>query len=100
VHDEKLVAMSRPSTDDTKPNIIVHGGNVVVGGTQVQGDQVTDGGQKGDKVELNRDGGRRIEVSDEAVKFERPHEVECPNCGLRLPVGADKCTRCGATLTR
>jgi hypothetical protein len=52
-HDEKLAALSQPSRGDTKPNIIVHGGNVVVSGTQIQGDQVT--GQKGDQVEIKQE---------------------------------------------
>ena len=85
-HDEKLVAMSRSSMSDTRPNIIV------------QGDYIGGGGQKGDKVELNRGGGRRIEVSDEAVKFERPREIDCPNCGRQSPISVMKCPQCGTAL--
>jgi len=96
-HDEKLVAMHRPSTTDTKPNIIVHGGNVVVGGTQVQGDQIADGGQKGDKIEITREG-RRIRLDEDALSIEPGEEVTCPQCGGKSPAGSKFCQQCQTKL--
>ena len=90
--------MNRSSTADTKPNIIVHGGNVVVGGTQVQGDQIAGGGQKGDKVEVNRDTGKNILVTNTGSAIESDSETTCPSCHKTSPLDAKFCQHCRTPL--
>jgi hypothetical protein len=100
-HDEKLVAMNRPSPHDTTPHQIVYnapGGKVVVG-TSIEGDQIAEGGQKGDKVELNRSD-RAGHVAEDEAALTRPTMVNltCPKCGKAYLATVKYCQDCGELL--
>lgn len=99
-HDEKLVELNRPSPRDTTPHITynVPGGKVVVG-TSIEGDQITDGGQKGDKVEIKRGEGT-VRVGEDDASITRPAIVNrtCPQCGKSYLPNVKFCQDCGTAL--
>ena len=72
--------------------VVINAGTYVAGGTYIGGDQVQDGGQKGDKVEIRRDEGVRLHASESS---QPGPQALCPNCHLPLPADATFCDGCG-----
>jgi outer membrane protein assembly factor BamB/tetratricopeptide (TPR) repeat protein len=75
----------------TPQEVHVHGDYVA--GEKVSGDYIGEGGQKGDKVQIQRGGpsGPRLSIGEGS-------DYRCPDCGARQSVGAAFCEQCGARL--
>ena len=109
-HDHITTAVPVKSKDDSiigSSPVVIHAQTFVHGtfvsgdqiaGDVIEGDQIREGAQKGDRVEIRRQGvGLRMAESTVAPPDERPVSL-CPNC--HLPVLADDpyCQECGRSL--
>ena len=102
--DKKTVWVTVKRKDDSKSDntpVTIHAETYIAGDyhhEEASGDIVKDGAQKGDKVEINRDG--RIKLTDEEMGEISPKGLisKCPNCSLPVEKGAKFCDACGHAL--
>ena len=102
-HDKISMYVSVKGRDDTRPTgnpVIFQGGTLIQADKYIAGDDVT-GGQKGDKVEINRGSGVKSTIGKDAVEVQtgrKPTENLCPTCHLPVEAEAEFCSACGNAL--
>jgi hypothetical protein len=70
-------------------------GAQIFGGNKIEGDAIESGGQKGDKVEINRRRGKTQFTPEEKHIRSTSSPASCPNCGAPAPPDARYCSECG-----
>jgi hypothetical protein len=89
--------------DDTRPTgqpVIFQGGTLIQTEKYIAGDDLA-GGQKGDKVEINRGGGVKLTAGQDAMEIQpgrKSADQVCPTCHLPVEADAKVCIYCGNEL--
>lgn len=82
----------------TGPPVIIHGNVINTSQYQdIHGDNLQAGSQKGDKVEINRGSGAKINIGEDRLnpgEGNRKAEVPCPVCGLPIDDDSRFCGHC------
>lgn len=80
-----------------QPIIINEGGQLINAAEYVAGDNLASGAQKGDRVEVHRDGRTRVSVGEDRVEVggeSAPAEKTCPVCTSPVDPDAKFCSAC------
>jgi tetratricopeptide (TPR) repeat protein len=102
-HDKLSVSVPVKTRDDTRPTgqpVIFQGGTLIQTEKYIAGDDLA-GGQKGDKVEINRGGGVKLTAGQDAMEIQpgrKSADQVCPTCHLPVEADAKVCIYCGNEL--
>lgn len=102
--DKSTVTVAVKQQSDSRTSgtpVIINAEKYYAGGDnhqEITGDVIGDGGQKGDRIEINREG--HIKVIDKEIGEISPSALvkRCPNCSLPVDTEAKFCDACGYEL--